>query len=71
MKNDMQIRSIIELDFFERLKVLFGRLIVLDTYISTDVPFERANHSSNAFVETKSKINHWKTKPDFKAKELK
>lgn len=64
MKNDIQVRSIIKLDFFERVKVLFGRLVVLDTFITTDQPFERANHSCHAFVETKTFIEHWKTKPD-------
>ena len=64
MKNDIQVRSIIKLDFFERVKVLFGRLVVLDTFITTDQPFERANHASSAFVETRSKMEHWKTKPD-------
>ncbi len=64
MKNDVSIRSVIKLDFFERIKVLFGRLVVLDTFITTDQPFERASHSCIAFVETKTAIDTWKTKPD-------
>lgn len=64
MKNDVQIRSIIKLDFWERIKVLFGRLIVLDSLITTDQPFERSNHTCTAFVESKTKIEYWKTKPD-------
>ena len=64
MKNDIQIRSIIKLDFWERVKVLFGRLVVLDSLITTDQPFERSNHICTAFVESTSTIEHWKTKPD-------
>ena len=64
MKNDIQIRSIIKLDFFERVKVLFGRLVVLDTFITTDQPFVRSNHICTAFVESKTKIEYWKTKPN-------
>lgn len=66
----MHIRSTIRLDFFERLKVLFGRVIVLDTHITTDEPFTRANHNAHAFIETKTKLEHWKNKPDLVFKEV-
>lgn len=68
MNNTIQLRSTIKLDFFERIKVLFGKLVVVDSVVITDQPFEKANYHTVAFVETQNKVQNIKNKADLETK---
>lgn len=54
----------IHLDFFDRLRVLFGSKIYIKQTVYTNGEFSQAQSSSTITINTKSYINECKSLPD-------
>jgi len=63
--NILQTRSIIELTFIDRIRILFGCNIVIDSVIFTSELFESADRKDSVSIESKSKVKSWISKPKF------
>jgi hypothetical protein len=64
MQNSIHIVADVKFDFFERIKILFGRTVSFTTTVITDKPFEKANGSTTVLVTNKTQVKQWKNKPD-------